>query len=167
MRLWNRMPWILYRSVFASLRGYLYAVTWSTFVVREASAGIVEVDPDADVEQRGRALIASGMCILGARIVESHDGGYVVAWNGHQGHKITGRSQVWLSRTAPEIDAEKKPFQIQEKRTRGMTLAAGHTLPSEYADMDWRVDLYRSCVVDAARLVSIRRFSSGVGSPFT
>ena len=79
MRLWNRTPWILYRSVFASLRDYLYAVTWSNFVAREASAEIVEVDPDADVAQRGRALIASGMCILGARIVESHDGAYDVA----------------------------------------------------------------------------------------
>ena len=60
---------------------------------------------------------------------------------------------MWLGRTDPEIDAEKHPFQIQEKkRTGGMTLAAGNTLPCEYAGMEWRVDLYRSSVVDAARL---------------
>ena len=136
MRLWNRTPWILYRSVFASLRDYLYAVTWSNFVAREASAEIVEVDPDADVVERCKALVASGMCILRARIVSSHDGAYDVAWDGLQGHKIDGRSQVWLSRTDPEIDPVKHPFQILEKRTGGMTLAAGPTLPSEFADMD-------------------------------
>ena len=75
MRLWNK-SWILYRSVFASFRDYLYAVTWSKFVAREASAEIVEVDPDADVDQRNRALIASGMCILRARIMEFQDGTY-------------------------------------------------------------------------------------------
>ena len=118
MRLWKRTPWILYRSVFASLRDYLYAVTWSTFVAREASAQIVKVDSDADVAQRGRVLIASGMCILGARIVESDAGAHDVAWEGRQGHKIDGRSQVWLSRTDPEIDAEKHPFEIQENVRR-------------------------------------------------
>ena len=164
MRLWNRTAWILYRSVFASLRDYLYAVTWSTFVAREASAETVEVDPDADDAERRRALVDSGMCILGARIVKLNDGAFDVAWDGRQGHKMDGRSQVWLSRTDPEIDAEKHPFLIQEKRTRGMTLAAGYTLPSEYADMTWRVDLLRNPVVDHARLHSIKTFSSSVDS---
>ena len=82
MRLWNSTSWILYRSVFASLRDYLYAVTWSMFVAREASAEIVEVDPDADVVERCKALVASGMCIFRARIVSCHDGSYDVAWVG-------------------------------------------------------------------------------------
>ena len=46
-----------------------------------------------------------------------------------------------------------------------MTLAAGNTLPCEYANMEWRVDLYRSSVVDAARLQSITTFCAGVDSP--
>ena len=61
MRLCNRTPWILYHSVLASLRDYLDAVTWPKFVARETSTVIVEAEPDADVAQRSRALIASGM----------------------------------------------------------------------------------------------------------
>ena len=58
------------------MRDYLYAVTWSNFVAREASAEIVEVDPDADDAERRRALVGSGMCILSARIVKLNDGSF-------------------------------------------------------------------------------------------
>ena len=51
----------------------MHAVTWFTFVAREAFTQIVEMDPDTDVGQRGRALIVFGMCFLGARILESDD----------------------------------------------------------------------------------------------
>ena len=85
MHVWNREAWILYRAVFDSLANYLYAVTWSLFVAREASAEVVEVDPDADDAQKRRALIDSGMCIFEARIAESYGGAYKVSWDGQQG----------------------------------------------------------------------------------
>ena len=118
MHLWNRKAWILYRSVFDSLHDYLYALNWSFFVAREASAEVVEVEPDADVAQYRRALIDSGMCIFEARIAEYGDGAYKVSWDGQQGHKMKTGSSVWLSRTDPEIDAEKYTFPIEEKKKR-------------------------------------------------
>ena len=165
MHVWDRQAWILYRSVFATVHDYLYAVSWSFFVAREASAQVVEVEPDTDAAQHRRALIHSGMCIFEARIAEDGDGAYKVSWDGQQGHKMKTGSSVWLSRTDPEIDAEKYTFPISAKEEAHMILAATHELPDDFSDIIWRVDLYRSSVIDAARLEAIRKFASGVSSP--
>ena len=164
MHVWDRQAWILYRSVFATVHDYLYAVNWSFFVAREASAQVAEVEPDTDAAQHRRALIHSGMCILEACIKDGA-GGYEVSWDGPQGHKMKTGSSVWLSRTDPEIDAEKYTFRISAKEEAHMILAATHELPDDFSHMIWRVDLYRSSVVDAARLGAIRKFASGVRSP--
>ena len=98
------------------------------FVAREASAQVVEAEPDTDVAQHRRALIHSGMCIFEARIGEDGAGAYKVSWDGQQGQKMKTGSSVWLSRTDPEIDAEKYTFPISEKKKAHMTLAATHEL---------------------------------------
>ena len=69
---WQK-PWFIARSAFATVTHYMYACTWSDFVVAEGRAEKVDISKSLEGDQRIKALQNSGKCIFYAEAV-SHVG---------------------------------------------------------------------------------------------
>ena len=52
------------RSQFQDIHGYLYAMLWSRFVLREATAGQLECTEEVEVKATVDQLVRNGQCVL-------------------------------------------------------------------------------------------------------
>ena len=116
---WDR-PWILKRSEFHHVKHYLYAGTWSDFVVGEARMETCHVDADQEEDARKGALIRNGKTMFGVRCDGTDDKGcHFTFYRLDQGRKLRVNSELILSRTDPDLDAWKHPCVIEEKDNDG------------------------------------------------
>ena len=113
MNIWGK-AWTLSRAAFEALPYYLYAVTWSDFVAREARAEVcIDTDDLLDDEKRVAILKASGLCVVGARISDALQDVFTITWSGNQGHRLAVGNAVWLSETDPEVRRRWMHFRIR------------------------------------------------------
>jgi len=158
MRIWGK-AWTLSRGAFEALHYYLYAVTWSDFVAREARAEVC-IDTDALLNDENRVAIlkASGLCVVGARIWEGLEDVFTITWSGRQGQRLAVGNAVWLSKTDPEVDALSYLFPIMSRTASSLTVKKVVALPDDSWNCDCRVDLCSMPNVEEARLNALYLF---------
>ena len=125
------------RSQFQDLHGYLYAILWSRFVVREATAGQVQFTDEGEVQATVEQLVKNGQCVLNVSLFP--DRGYGRVESGRV--RLKKNETVWLSRKDPYEDGHAHALKVDRVHMGIIYFRADSRYPEDAAEGVWRLDL--------------------------
>ena len=149
------------RSEFSNVFGYVYAMTWGKFVVREAYAAQVVYTDAGEVQATDEQLVENGQCLLNVRLSVAEHSGTVT-----QGAvRFKANESVWLSRSDDSTCYHPRALKIDRVEGRVLYFKTKSRYPEDAEEGLWRLDVGINEHQVSDQLHCIKKFARHAASP--
>ena len=149
------------RSEFSNVFGYVYAMTWGKFVVREAYAAQVVYTDAGEVQATDEQLVENGQCLLNVKLNVANLSGTVTVGT----VRFKANESVWLSRSDDSTRCHPRALKIDRVAGRVLFFKTNARYPEDAEEGHWRLDVGINEHQVSDQLHCIKKFAQNAASP--